>query len=295
MEPIRSNLVVISWWSNCLGLTCLHHLVKHTRQRNIYVVQVGKSKRQKNRFRKYLPASVQELPYSEKAAAEHGRVIEAVAYKLLAGQAGLWFVDHDTFVDAGYENWLNSMDQIFTNSNLCLCYPRPTNGPAITSPAFWLSPRRLPPDLPDFAATPYRETALAKRPDLCRPDAELVMPGKDTLVLAKEFLAKWDMTCSFPLSGANAGLFPLFVYYKHLGGLHTLTEPAPDDMLTQQAVPDEFYVSLKQCIQQLTVFYSTCPDAWLAIEEPVLLQRLRKFQVIYGSGHSLALRGVDVD
>jgi len=45
---MKSDLVVISWWSNCLGLACLHNLATYTRNRNIYVVQVGKRSNKKN-------------------------------------------------------------------------------------------------------------------------------------------------------------------------------------------------------------------------------------------------------
>lgn len=50
MRTIRSDLVVISCRSICLGLACLHNLVNYTRNRNIYFIQVGKSEEQKGWF-----------------------------------------------------------------------------------------------------------------------------------------------------------------------------------------------------------------------------------------------------
>jgi len=49
---MRSDYVVISWWSNCLGLTCLDRLIKNinNRKRKIYVIQVGKQEKQKELF-----------------------------------------------------------------------------------------------------------------------------------------------------------------------------------------------------------------------------------------------------
>ena len=76
---MKSDLVVISWWSNCLGLACLHNLATYTRNRNIYVVQVGKTEQQKERFRPHLPPGVEELPYPPDRSAEDWRVREAVA------------------------------------------------------------------------------------------------------------------------------------------------------------------------------------------------------------------------
>ncbi|MFQ5611369.1 MAG: hypothetical protein ACE5H9_04470 [Anaerolineae bacterium] len=290
MENVRSKLVVISWWSNCLGLTCLRQLAKHTRQRDIYVVQVGKTQRQKERFRAYMPPSVKELPYAQEAAAEHCRVIEAVSYRLLVDQAGLWFIDHDTFVYEDCQPWLNRMDRVFSCSNLCLCHPRPSNGPAITNPAFWLSPRRLPPDLPSLAVIPYRQTRAAKRPYAIRRRAELIMPEKDTLVLAKEFLAARGMACDFPLKGnglwaaAPARSMPPFPRHQHLSGLYLLAGPV---------LPEQFFQWMRECVQRFTLFYETCPHAWLAAEDPVLLRRLREFQKAVGISPGRRLKEIE--
>ena len=49
-RPAHSPLVVTSWWSNSLGLTCLHRLAADNPRRPIYVVQAGKSAEQMARF-----------------------------------------------------------------------------------------------------------------------------------------------------------------------------------------------------------------------------------------------------
>ena len=135
---MRSDLVVVSWWSNCLGLACLSNLVEYTRNRNIYVVQVGKPEEQKERFRALLPSAVEELPYPPNRGAEDWRVRETVARELLGDREGLWFIDHDLFVQEDCEGWLEEMDRRLEGTKLCLCHPSPRRGPAITNPTFWL-------------------------------------------------------------------------------------------------------------------------------------------------------------
>ncbi len=51
---MRSDLVVISWWSNCLGVACLHNLVNYTRNQNIYFIAVDKPEEHMERFRAHL-------------------------------------------------------------------------------------------------------------------------------------------------------------------------------------------------------------------------------------------------
>ncbi len=275
METVHSDLIVISWWSNCLGLTCLHRLVAHTRHRNIYLVQVGKTERQKELFREYMPTTVKELPYAAEVAAEHGRVIEAVAYELLPAIAGLWFIDHDTFMEEDSEAWFERMDDRFSQLPVCLGYPQTAGSLAITQPAFWLSPRRLPSHVPRFTVSPYKETMIARQPYGCHPPADLIVPEKDTLVLAKEFLERRGLADSFLLStDAGGRKSPLtFPHYTHLSGIY---------VLANSTLSDQLYDWMSRCIQRLTHFYQSCPSAWLAIEDPVLRQRLQQFQVAAG-------------
>jgi len=244
---MKSDLVVISWWSNCLGLTCLHNLVHHTENRDIYVVQAGKAAAQKERFRAHLPPSVQELPYPAHRPAEHGKVIEAVARDLLGGHEGLWFFDHDLFVFQDLEAWLGDMDRAFERSACCLCHPQPTGGPSITTPAFWLSPARFPEDLPGFEPIPFRKTRVSQRPDIFQAAADLRMPEKDTLVRAREFLAARDSVREFSLRS--------FPRHDHLGGLYMFAGEIP---------PPALYDWMAGRVERFTAFYEACPQAWMA-------------------------------
>jgi hypothetical protein len=263
---MKSPLVVISWWSNCLGLACLHNLVRYTENRDLYVVQVGKSAMQEERFRDHLPPAVKELPYAAHLPAEHCKVIEAVARDLLCNCDGLWFFDHDLFVFEELESWLVNMDREFERSACSLCHLQPTDGPAMTSPAFWLSPARLPEGLPGFEPIPYRELEVSRRPDLFRARTELRMPKKDTLVLVREFLAERDMVCEFSLRS--------FPQHDHLGGFYMFAGDIP---------PDSLYDWTKGRVERFTAFYEACPQEWLEAEDPVLLERLKEFQQVTSS------------
>lgn len=274
---VRSDLVIISWWSNCLGLACLHRLVEYT-QRNIYVVQVGKPEEQKARFRAHLPPSVEELIYPPERSGEDWRVREAVARELLADREGVWFVDHDLFLQESCEDWLDDMDHRFQRAGVCLCYPSPVRGPSITNPAFWLSPVRFPPGMPSFARVPYREDPAAHRPYAPRTggQAALIMPEKDTLVAVLEFLQEQDMACGFPLTEGDrvAGGPNPFPRFEHIGGLYTFTGNMP---------PEPMHGWVARCVERFTAFYATCPRAWVEIEDPVLMRRLEEFREIVGA------------
>lgn len=258
---MKSELVVISWWSNCLGLTCLHRLAERTDGRNLYVVQVGKSAAQKARFREHLPAPVHELPYPEDAPAEHGPVLETVVREFLPDRAGLWFLDHDWFVLEPLEPWLADLDRTLNSSGCCLCHPQSGDGPALTCPAFWLSPARLPAGLPGFAPVPYRPSRVWQRPDLWRASADLAMPDKDTLVLAQEFLAARGLACEYPLDSLPP--------YRHLAGLY---------LFAHELLPVSFRGWMAECVARFSAFFAACPPDWLDAEDPVLLDRLAEFQ-----------------
>jgi len=268
---MRSGLVVISWWSNCLGLACLYNLVGYTRDRNIYVVQVGKPEEQKERFRAYLPPGVEELHYPPDRGAEDWRVRETVACDLLGDREGLWFIDHDLFVQEDCEDWLEDMDRRFSQSNVCLCHRFPMRGPSITNPAFWLSPVRFPPGMPSFARLPYQEEPVVNRLYALRQAAALIMPQKDTLVAAMEFLQERGMVCTFPLTEGDRapdGPSP-FPDYEHIGGLYTFTG---------EIQPESLHDWVARCVERFTAFYAACPPALVSIEDPVLMQRLEEFR-----------------
>jgi hypothetical protein len=265
---MRSDLVVISWWSNCLGLTCLFHLARHTKNRSIYVVQVGKSAAQRERFRDHLPSAVKELPYPANLPAEHCRVIEAVARDLLGDHRGLWFFDHDFFILENLEPWLTNMDWELEQSACCLCHLQPLVGPSITVPAFWMSPTRFPRGLPCFDTIPYKEMKVSQRPDLFRAQANLMMPEKDTLVLAREFLAEQGMICGFSSHSLPRS--------DHLGGLY---------MFAGEILLEPFRDWMESRVERFTAFYEKCPHEWVAAEDPVLLERFKEFQRAVSSGH----------
>lgn len=256
---MHSDLVVISWWSNCLGLTCLEQLARYTRHM-LYVVQVGKSEQQKQLFRRCLPSGVQELPYPADAPAEHSRVIADVVYRQLPSAAGLWFVDHDFFVHQTWEDWLKTADFAFDHTPLCLCLPPPGQYSAITQPVFWLSPRRLPAGL-SFDPLPFQPRPESRRPDLYRYQGGLQMPQKDTLVQARDVLTTQGKAGHY--SFAN------FPSYTHLGGLFLFAQ----DTI---ALPPAFQMWQERVIADFTNFFAACPAEWLVIEDPVLLARWRE-------------------
>ncbi len=254
---MRSDLVVVSWWSNCLGLRCVRHLLSQTEGRVVYVLQVGKSEVQKERFRRHLPPGVQELAYPAERAAEHCRVVEAVVRELLPQHEGLWFVDHDVFFLAPLEPWLAAMDRHFRQSHCCLSYLTGQGRRAITSPLIWLSPHRLPADLPGFEPVPFAPLDASRRPDLYRFGAAEGIPEKDTLVRVQEALGE---------SGLDHGQeLEALPRHAHLGGLY---------LLAFEQVPTSLHQWLARRLEAFASFYASCPEAWLADEDPVLLDRL---------------------
>ena len=253
----RSPLIVISWWSNCLALACLHALAAHTRQRPLYLVQVGKSAGQRARLRPFLPPGVQELAYPDTAPAEHSRVI-AYVVAALPDAAGLWFIDHDVFWQEDGEEWLETADARLHAASSCLCLPA-TNSPAITQPAFWVSPARWPVGL-SFDPIPFQARPEARRPDLHRFDGAMQMPVKDTLVHARDVLAAQGRPATYDPAG--------FPCHTHLGGLYLLAGPL---------LPDAWRDWMGATVMRFNDFFAACPPAWRAIEEPVLLRRLQAF------------------
>ena len=272
-----SQIVIISWWSNCIGLDCLNRLAKFTRGRQLLVVQVGKSDAQKALFRAHLPAGVSELSYPAESPAEHSRVLQEVSLRMLADSAGLWFMDHDVFLERECEAWFQSLDTWLQASDCCLCLPLRPPTPAITQPAFWLSPQRWPEGISSFDPVPFQAHDVSRRPDLFRSAGDLRMPVKDTLVQARDELAAQGRLAGFPLRPQEALGQPLppFPPHAHLGGLFLLSGPLHPAAF--EAWPPARAWTVKT-IGALAQFYQACPEAWLAIEEPVLLQRLAEFR-----------------
>jgi len=258
---MHSSLVVISWWSNCLGLTCLRSLARFTQDRPIFVVQVGKAERQKELFRQFLPQNVQELDYAADAPAEHSQVIAHIIRNQLPSAHGLWFVDHDLFPRQNWEPWLKEYDSRFQVLPTCLCLPPAGTHPAVTQPTFWLSPHRFPPDI-SLDPIPFQAGRQSRRPDLYPFTGALAMPQKDTLVRVRDFLQKQGRVSHYSLDH--------FPSYSHIGGLFLFAGPPishPDFQEWQQTT-----------IAQFVLFFESCPAEWVAIEDPTLLHRIRTFQ-----------------
>ncbi len=269
--PVRSSLVVTSWWSNSLALACLHRLAAQGAGRGLYVVQAGKSPEQMARFRALLPPGVVELDYPGALPQDDSRMREYLALTLLRDLSGAWFVDHDLFFQAECEPWFAAADDWFSQSRTCLSTGEPRDGPGVTQPAYWLSPARWPQRVVSFDPVPYAEKTFARRPDLHRHNGDLVMPQKDTLVRAKEELQVRGLASWFPLAAEAAtrhGL-PAFPAHTHLGGLHLYTGPIP---------AERFRPWMEHTVAQFDRFFDQCPPAWLEAEEPELLRRHREFK-----------------
>jgi hypothetical protein len=276
-KALNSQIVVISWWSNCLGLASLRRLVETVNGCKLRVVQVGKSAAQRQLFREHLPPGVSELPYPEDAPGEHSRVIREVCLRLLSSAQGVWFIDHDVLMESDCEAWFRATDAWLSGMNVCLCLPLRPPTPAITQPAFWLSPARWPASIRSFDPIPFQAQQVSRRPDLYRNDGDLRMPIKDTLVAARDELAASGRVTGFPLSPQDAvsGPLPPFPAHNHLGGLFFLAGPVHPPAFDNWPPAREW--SMKT-VKGLVQFFESCPAEWLAIEEPVLLQRLEEFR-----------------
>jgi len=273
-SQIQSVVVVVSWWSNCLGLACLANLVEKTDGRAIYVVQVGKSAQQRERFRAYMPVGIGELDYSETEPAEHSRVLQEVVVRHLPNKEGIWFIDHDTLFRVEVEPWLRLCDSWFSRSGTCLCLPRCKYNHSITQPAFWISPGRWPKPIPSFDPVPFQARESSRRPDLFRYQGEMIMPVKDTLTQARDEILGTGHVITYSLqatSGNYSPLPPLPAYY-HLGGLFLFAGPP---------LPAKYDSWMRETTRRFADFYSNCPTEWKNIEDPELLRRLEEFQGLF--------------
>lgn len=268
-----SPLVITSWWSNSLGLTCLHRLAAYYPRRPIYVVQAGKSIEQMARFRALVPPGVIELIYPAELPADDSRMREYIALTLLRELPGAWFIDHDTFFHDDPEAWFSRADAWLGASDFCLCIGAPRDGPGITQPAYWLSPNRWPGDISSFDPVPFQEKPHVRRPDLSRTDGDLVIPLKDTLVQAHEELTVRGWAGWFPLTAEAAAqhVLPPFPDHTHLGGLHAFTNPTP------MGYADAWMVAATSAFDR---FFAACPPEWLAAEDPELLRRHAEFKAV---------------
>lgn len=271
---MRSIIVVTSWWSNCLALTCLGWLLKFAPARELLVMQAGKSEEQMERFREFLPDSVTELAYPSYILGDDSAMREYLVKDALRDEHGVWFFDHDTFLTEAADAWFEDADQRFTNSNVCLCTRNPLPRSGVTQPAYWLSPRHLPDGLSSFAPVPFEPKPYSKRPDLNRHDGQLVLPDKDTLVQVQEELDDMGLAATFPTEDDESvqHFLSALPQHVHLGGLHLYTGPAqpPANM------PPAFYDWRQYTLMRFDTFFSHCPPELLAVEDPELLNRHRE-------------------
>jgi hypothetical protein len=125
--------------------------------------------------------------------------------------------------------------------------------------------------MPSFARVPYAEDPVASQPYVLRQSMSLIMPEKDTLVAAMEFLRQRGMVCGFPLIEEDRVLGgpPPFPQFEHIGGLYTFAGDIP---------PEPLFGWLTRCVEQFTAFFAICPPEWIRIEDTVLLERLGEFR-----------------
>ena len=271
---MRSIVVVTSWWSNCLALTCLNWLLEFAPGRRPHVMQAGKSETQMERFRGALPDGVTELAYPAYVLGDDSAMREYLAKDVLRDQEGVWFFDHDAFLTEPADEWFEAADLRFTDSRVCLCTRKPNAGAGVTQPAYWLSPRRWPAGLSSFAPVPFEPKPYTRRPDLHRHDGMLVLPRKDTLVQVREELEVLDMTATFPTENDDSAkhFLPPLPRHVHIGGLHLYTGPTrpPADM------PPAFHNWRRHTLMSFDAFFQHCPPDLLALEDPELLSRHRE-------------------
>lgn len=153
---MRSIIIVSSWWSNCLALTCLHRMAAFASGREIHVIQAGKPDVQMDRFRQFLPQRVTEIPYPAHIGPDDSAMREYLARDAFRERDGVWFFDHDTFLLEPADHFFEATDERFSNSQVCLCTRRPLPGAGVTQPAYWLSPLRWPEGLSSFAPVPFQ-------------------------------------------------------------------------------------------------------------------------------------------
>jgi len=272
---MQSDIVVISWWSNCLGLKCLNKLCDFTESMNIYVVQVGKTEEQKELFRYYMPNRIKEIIYPSDKSAEHWCICEYLIYQTFKTNDGLWFVDHDLFILEPFEKWLQNMDRHFEDSKICFCYPLEENSSSITNPAFWISPSRLPKGISSLAPIPAPKYSIANTPYKDKSSCGVVKPQKDTFILVKEELERLSLAGNYPLrtispESTNDLQFPR---YSHLGHL---------SIFTWENIPKHLTKMCKNIVSQYNAFLKECPPEWRSIEDTQLKMRLNELKIQLG-------------
>ena len=277
-HKINTPIVVISWWSNCLALACLHRLMQFTGEREIILVQVGKLDEQKKKLRHLLPKRIVELEYPLEFPAEHSRIIRFIVKEALSQESGLWFVDHDLLLLEAAENWLRHVETDFDISDRILALPKyEKRTPSITIPLFWVSPVRWPHYLEGFDPVPFKAQLSSKHPYEHSSEFSLRLPRMDTLEQACAILGEEERVAFFPMrENLNVNL-PTFPSHYHLGGLNLFSFSLPKSM---QGLNPSLQNWILRTTMDFSKFFNDCPKEWLAIEDPVLLNRLLDYQEI---------------
>jgi hypothetical protein len=266
------RFLVISWWSNSLALTCLARLVAHAPEIPISVIHVGKPERQKALFRSAQPPGVEELQYPARDPGEHGAVLDHVLEAFRARPESLFCVDHDVFVEEPCGPWFERAAAEHLEQGHCMATPGGDG--SRTSPAFLLVPKLVPYETPSFLPVPPRHSPAARAPYAYRRDGIPRRPVKDTLVEAREYLARRGLHGNLQITTVSREGFK-FPRHAHVGGLHALAAPP----LVTRPMPHPAYLShLERALRNLEAFYTGCPADILSAEEPVLLERLEELR-----------------
>jgi hypothetical protein len=264
------RILVISWWSNCLALTCIARLFQHAPGISISVIHVGKPERQKELFRSAQPPGVDELPYPEQRPGEHGAVLDYVLAALRDRRDPLFCIDHDVFVEERCASWFERTAALHEEQGHCLATPGGAEQASHTSPGFLLVPHLVPRETPSFLPVPPRHSPAARAPYAHRRDGAPVRPVKDTLAEACEYLEARGLRGTLGAVAESPERFS-FPRHTHVGGLHALAAP----VLEAGAVAEPAYLShLLRALRNLAAFYAGCSDEFRKLEEPVLLERL---------------------
>lgn len=263
---MNSKIVVISWWSNCLGLECLHRLCQYTSEREIFVVQVGKQEHVRRSFRNYMPDNVTEIILPDNQNEEHWAVCEWIVRHGLAQEKGLWFFDHDFFLLESYNEWLKEMDFYLFSNRLVLAHTSKRGKLSITNPLFWISPSRLPKLAPSFSPVPSPENkTIANTPyELADTIPILQRPEKDTLVACSEFLNRIGLVAHLNSPNGKNKL-PHLPLFQHIGGLY---------LLSFNKYPKFLEKDVQQLKNEFHKLLNTCPAEWSKSEDNVLINRL---------------------
>ena len=250
MPRVKTNpkLVTISWWSNAMGLACLHNLKRHLPEADVYFLQDGKSDAEKQQFRSHVPATAREIPCPRPNLTDW----EARAYlarEVFGQERSVWFVDADFFLleDAG--RWFGKFDDTVELGGFQIATPDRPGDRSVTAPCFWLCPMELP-----------REVSFAPSGSIAStPTGALAEPELDTLARLVEAVGP-RRSLKFSL-GFDSRIGEHFPRHEHVGGLWALKGQEH-----KRHAPEVY----EQSLGKFRHFFSAVPAAWKAIEVEAL-------------------------